>query len=104
MCSHTIMTVSMSTSLAPAYRTPAAPVPVSGDGGTAICTLRIAVKRAGKQGGFIGIPAKILTAALDELAEAVRTSGRSYDATEQENARALGAVDPGAGSLLRGSF
>ena len=45
-----------------------------------------------------------LTAALDELAEAVRTSGRSYDATEQENARALGAVDPGAGSLLRGSF
>ena len=45
-----------------------------------------------------------LTTALDELAEAVRSSGRSYDATEQENARAIGAVDPGAGSVLHGSF
>lgn len=45
-----------------------------------------------------------LTAALDELAEAVRTSGRSYDAAEEENARAIGAIDPDAASVLKGSY
>jgi len=45
-----------------------------------------------------------LTRALDELAEAVRTSGRSYAAAVEEQAQSLSAIDPDAGSLLHGSF
>ncbi|WP_241386065.1 WXG100 family type VII secretion target [Rhodococcus sp. CH91] len=45
-----------------------------------------------------------LSTALDELAEAVRTSGRSYAAAEEHQARSLSGIDPGAGSVLNGSF
>ncbi|MEU5842961.1 WXG100 family type VII secretion target [Rhodococcus sp. NPDC047139] len=45
-----------------------------------------------------------LSTALDELAEAVRTSGRSYAAAEEHHARSLSSIDPDSGSVLNGSF
>lgn len=46
-----------------------------------------------------------LSNALDELAEGIRTGGRSYEAAEQQQVQGLSAVDPDAGgSVLSGSY
>jgi WXG100 family type VII secretion target len=45
-----------------------------------------------------------LNVALDDIAQAIQTSGRSYDESVQDQSRALNSVDPGSGSVLNGSF
>lgn len=46
-----------------------------------------------------------LSTALDELAEGIRTGGRSYEAAVQEQVHSLSAVDPDAGgSVLNGPY
>ncbi|MCK0093295.1 WXG100 family type VII secretion target [Rhodococcus sp. HNM0563] len=45
-----------------------------------------------------------LNLALDELAEGVRSSGRSYEEAVQEQSAALNRVDPGSGSSLSGTY
>ncbi|MEE2034231.1 WXG100 family type VII secretion target [Rhodococcus chondri] len=45
-----------------------------------------------------------LNVALDDIAQAIQTSGRSYEDSVQEHSRALNSVDQGSGSVLNGSF